>query len=384
MLLLATLLPALARAQTLKPWSPPADSFHTWASEAKSRFKAATGDSATGANYRAYELVGLMARRVLRSLGPANLIQAYAVEPVLDSLGLDVDVRVDPVTPNFVLVMARNPYRFTAVGVGYLYWYRGADLRMQGVLFKGTRRPTMRAWWTGKPAYPYEWAVIGEVPGDDALDFTLFRLSPTGSEWVIQQDEGRTPMLGEPGEASWTDINEDGAPELMSWTRGRTDSLFVECSDCPKLVTERVFVEGPEGFEMLDARLLPSPYASLVLFVRFMRDRKVTSAARLLADPARVKEAEALGFGVTKGRGTWSVEYGEPGVPWAHWLAVRFDGPRGVKRYIVHFVQKEGHWLIQDWIEPKVSRPRSAAPSVEIPSTPPGRPKRVPGATPRR
>jgi hypothetical protein len=377
MLLLATILPALARAQTVKPWSPPADSFSTWAAEARSRFKSNDGDSAVAGNLRAYDLTGMIARRLLRSLGPANLVQAHAVKPVLDSLGFATDVAVDPAIPNFVLVMVRNPGRPKANAVGYLYWYRGTDLRMQGVLFRGGHRPTMRAWWTGQQDHPYEWAVVDEMQESGNLEMTLFRLNATGAEWTIQQDETHGGVLGEPGTAAFTDVNGDGQPELVSWTRSRTDSLFVECPDCPKLLTERVFTEGPDGFELLDARLVPSPYSTLVLFVRFLRDRNLASAARLLEDPAKVKEAVALGFGEGAGRGTWSVEYGEAGQAWPHWLAVRLQRPSGVHRYIVHFVQRNGHWLVHDWIEPKRALPAGGAPSVMIP----GRPA-APGAKP--
>jgi hypothetical protein len=387
MLLVATLLPALARAQTIKPWTPPPDSFQTWSKEARTRFEANQGDSVGGSNYRGYELVGTISRRLLRSLGHGNLVQSLAIKPVLDSLGLDTDVVIDPLTPNFTLVMVRNPSQFRAPAVGYLYWYRGGDLRMQGVLFKGGRHPTMRAWWTGNPAYPYEWAVVDESPTTNALEFTLFRLSASGSDWSIQQDESHGSMLGEPGKASWTDVNNDGSPELVSWTRGHTDSLFVECSDCPRLLTERVYTESADGFEMLDARLLPSPYTSFVLFVRLLRDHNTTAAARLLNDPARIKDAIALGFGEARAHAGWTVEYGESGEAWPHWLAMRLDSPHGIKRYIVHFIQRDGHWLIHDWIEPRRELPKGSAPSVVIPEGRPASPEhpapRKP-VTPRR
>jgi len=120
-----------------------------------------------------------------------------------------------------------------------------------------------------------------------------------------------------------------------------------------------VFVEGREAFELHDVRLLPSPYATFVRFVRLLIDKKTEDAKRLLAVPTRVTDAVAQGFGNSKGHGTWSVEYAEPGEPWPRWIAVRFrGGPKGVKRYIVHFTTKEGHWVIQDWIEPKAVGPK--------------------------
>ena len=356
--------PRPASAQNVRPWVPPrADSVLVWATEAKAAFQTNRGDSVGGANLFAYERVGRIGRRMLRTLGRGNFAQAQAMKTALDSLGLDTDVAVDPAQGSFALLMVRNPDRRAADAVGYLYWYRQEDLRMQGKVFHGGFRPSMRVWWTGMPDYPYEWAVVdedGRTANDEpgALYFSLFRLTPTGSHWTLQQDEETLPVLGEPGEAQWADLNRDGRPELVSWTRSRTDSLFVECRDCPRLLTERVFVRGRDAFELHDERLLPSPYATFVRFVRLLLDRNTEAAKRLLEVPSRVTDAVALGFGTRRGPGTWTVEYAESGEPWPRWLAMRFRGPKGVRRYIVHFTMKGGHWVIRDWIEPKPVGPK--------------------------
>src|SRR5262245_16370749 len=153
-------LPAAAFAQNIKPWVPPAsDSLLRWATEAKARFQTNKGDSIGGENFAAYDLVGKMGRRLLRSLGRENMRQASAIKPVLDSLGLETDIEVDPDLPYFALLMVRNPYRRTAKAVGFLYWYRENDLRMQGAQFQGGWKPQMRVWWTGNQDAPYSWGV---------------------------------------------------------------------------------------------------------------------------------------------------------------------------------------------------------------------------------
>ena len=358
---------------------PDADSVSTWVAQAKAGFQSNPGDSAGGENYRPYEKVGLIGRRLLRSLGRKDLLQAHAIKPALDSLGLVTEVATDPASSNFALLMVRNPARYTADAVGFLYWYKGDDLRIQGAVFKGGYHPRVRAWRTGKPEYPFEWGILDETRAG-LLRFTMLRLSPGGTVWGIQQDEERFPLLGEPGEVAWLDLNQDGSPEFVSWTRSPTDSLFTECPGCPKLLTERTFIEGGEGFEMQDERLLPTPYATLVYFVRLLIDGKLALAERLVRDPAKVREAVAQGWDKRVVRKPWSVEYGESGEAWPRRLALRFEGPNGVKRYGVIFAMREGRWIIDNWFEPREVNRRY--PSVTVPPATPATPAKPPATKP--
>ena len=341
--------------RVVTPWSEePIDTLAAFVKEARSRFQANAGDSVGGPNYRAYEMVGRLSRRALRSLGPRGLLQGYALKPMLDSLGFDADVVLDPSLPMFALVMVRNPFRLGADAVGFLYWwYRDQDLRMQGVVFRGGQQPAMRVWWTGQPERPYEWAVVEHERGNGATHVTLLQLSPSGSFWAAAQSDADTPLFGDPGEAVFADLDRDGTPELVQWAIPRTDSLFVPCSDCPRLVTERTFVEREGRFELEDSRVLPSPYATLVTFVRLLIDDRRAEAGRLVRDPAMVTRAIAAGWGARRRSGAWQVEYAEPGQRWPRWLEVRFDGPQGVKRYVVHFSQRDGRWIIERWVEPQ-------------------------------
>ena len=340
-------------APGIRPWVPPnADSMRAVASEARVRFRANTGDSVGGANYRGYDLVGSMGRRLLQSLGRDGMIQAHAVEALLDSLGLDTEVALDPTQPHFALLMVRNPFRMTAAAVGFLYWYRDRDLRQQGIVFHGTRRPRMRVWWTARSENPYECGVVSESLADGGRqNLLLLRLNGTATFWMLIQYEGSGPDLGS-GEAQWVEINQSGSPELVVWTRAEADSTFEECASCPHLVHERIYVERDQGYELFDTRLVPSPYAAFTLFIRLLQHQNRGAASRLLDKPSRVADAVAEGWG-RRGRSVWSVEYAEEAQAWPRWFEARFRGPQGIVHYIVRFVFRDGRWLIGDWVIPR-------------------------------
>ncbi len=391
---LALFCPHAVRAQAIKPWVPPsADSLQRWSSEAKVLFQANTGDSVGGANFRAYERVGLMGRRLVRSLGRSGLLQAHAVGVIIDSLGLDVDVEVDPKFPDFVLLMVRNPWRLTARAVGFLYWYRGEDLRMQGAMYFGGNRPVMRVWWTGYPDQPYSLGVIDyERSTSGRIRLTLFRMNPSASVWNLIQTPDDGPDLAGAGEAAWVDINADGRPELVAWVRAENDTLFESCLSCPYIIHEHTYTEARGGMRLHDLRLLPSPYSTFTLFVRQLADGNRAAAARLLRDPSRVDEAVAAGWGLRQRAKAWKLEYAEE-ERWPRWLAFLHHGPGGDQRYIVHFELKEGRWIIREWLKPRpagtsVTPPHSGAapqkgnPAGARPSAPAPPKARAPGGPP--
>jgi len=364
-----------AHALPIRPWTPPSsDSLLAWAAEARARFRTNTGDSVGSENFKAYELVGRIGRRMLRSLGAGNMLQAHAIEPAIDSLGLDTEVATDPGHPSFALLMVHNPFRPDANSVAWLYWYRQNDLRVQGVQFRGGREPRMKVWWTAGASAPYEWAVLDRTPGKEGFNFTLFRLGGEGYYWRADQFEGVGPDLGDALEAGLLDINRDGRPELLAWAKATPESLFEACSGCPSLMSELVYTESAQGFELDDSRLMPTPYSTFVLFIRLLRQQNHAAASRLLDDPAMLGRASSLGWSGGRGRGLWKVEYAEPDRPWPRWLAVKFRAPKGEQRWIVYFTQKEGRWVIKDWQsnEPRRASPRTPAASPDSAVAPRG------------
>jgi hypothetical protein len=262
--------------------------------------------------------------------------------------------------------------------VGWLYWYRRDDLRVQGVSFRGGREPRMRVWYAAAANAPYEWVVLERASGKEGINLTLLRLDSQGYYWRADQYEGVGPDLSDAIEAGFMDINRDGRPELLAWAKAEPESLFEACNGCPGLLAERLYTLAQEGYELDDSRMLPSAYSTFVLFIRLMRQQNRVAAARLLEDPAKLDQALALGWAQGRGRGLWKLERVETDRAWPTWLAVRFRAPKGEQRWIVHFTQKEGRWVIKDWISEKRSGTTLPAPpeAADTIRTVPGVPSR--------
>ena len=361
-LLLALLLVpcAAGAAPAVKPWIPTGlDSVSAWAAQARVLFRNNTGDSLGGTNFVAYQQVGKIGRQLLRSLGRGNLSQAHAIEPVIDSLGLDTEIAMDVHLPYFAVLMVRNPFRPEADVAGFLYWFMGNDLRYQGVRFTSGRGLSMRVWRTRSNEKPYSWGILENARnGSLPVEFSLMRLTEKGHFWVADQYPGFGPNMGGRGDASFADLNNDGIPELVSWTRGTQDSLFNLCADCPALITERTWAERERGFELVESRLVPTAFANFVAFTRYLREGNRAAASRLLADPDKIADAIANGWDRVQGRGAWRVTSVEKDETWPHWIVVRHGRGEAARSWVVNFVLRDGRWIIQDWVREKIQAPQ--------------------------
>jgi hypothetical protein len=345
-------LPAVARAQAVKPWTPAgADSITSLVADAKVLFRQATSDTIDEQNIMPFERVGQAARRLLRKLGRTGTLFAPSIESKLDSLGLDTDVVNDPQLPSIVLVMVRNPYKLSQQAVGYILWYRGVDLRMQGIAFPPCIRPRIRSWWSGQPNSPYSTAIIYEARNTPpTLGFKYLQLSGDGYYWNLVQYEGHGPELGLAGDAAFADLNGDGQPELLSYSFAPADSILTTALPVRPLLREAIFTNRGYGFVVHDARILPGPLATLDLFLTWLRERKPDNARHLLVDPTFLDMALQLGWADVGSPRNFLVDQQEEDRPWPEWLSAQVKTKSGTQRWVFHFTLQDGHWLIKDWI----------------------------------
>lgn len=358
--------PVVAHAQAVKPWAPVgADSITSLVSEAKVRFRQATTDTIDDQSIIPFERVGQAARRLLRRLGRNGTLFAPSIGDALDSLGLQVEVVNDPKLPSIVLVMVHNPYRLTQQAVGYLLWYRGVDLRMQGVAFPPCVRPQIHSWWSGRANSPYATAFIYETRSvHPKLGFKYLELSGDGFYWNLVQYEGNGPELGLAGDATFADMNGDGQPELVSWSQAPPDSILITAPPVHPMIREAIYTNRGRGFVVHDARVLPGPLATLDLFLSWLREGKSDNARHLLVDPMFLDMAQKLGWADFRNPRNFLVDMQEEGQSWPEWLGARITTKTGAaQRWVFHFTLQDGHWLIKDWLAeqqaPTASQPAS-------------------------
>jgi hypothetical protein len=351
-----------SRAAVVKPWTPAgADSVTALVAEAKVRFREVDSDTITEQTIAPFERVGQAARRLYRRLGRDRTQFASSVEASLDSLGLDTDVVNDPDLPSITLVMVRNPYRPGMQAVGYLLWYRGQDLRMQGMAFPPCVQPRLRSWWTGRATGPYATAVVYKERGSSGrLGFKYLRLSADGFYWDLLQYEGHGPDLGVNGDASFPDLNRDGQPELVAFSAAPADSILTIRPPVQPARREAIYTERGNGFEVYDARVIPGPVSTLRLFVAALREGNRERARELLVNPMFLELALAAGWADTRSPGSFVVDQQEEGQGWPTWLGAQVRGATGTRRWVFHFTLQDGRWLIKDWLAEQPPRADAA------------------------
>ncbi|MGH7742469.1 MAG: hypothetical protein ACRENS_10655, partial [Candidatus Eiseniibacteriota bacterium] len=345
------------------PWVPAGtDTIRARALRARAEFQLNVVDTIDDVTFHPYEKVALIAHDMLVSLGRDHMSQCAALEGALHDMGFKVTLRLDPAQSGFALLMVRNPYRVSAAAIGYLFWWQGDRLRQQGTYFRRGFDPRFRVWWTGRSEWPYLCAIVDHGAAEDERPgFLVLHLAADASHWLVVQYPGSGPDLEVGEEPAWEDIDGDGRPELLTWLRVPSDTLFTECAGCAGLIRERVFTIHDDRFEPEDARLVPTTYAQFQRFVRLLTDGRRASARELVARQGVVDSALAFGWGTDQRAGAWHLDTSESGQLWPRWIVVRQTRARGRPLYAVHFEHPKDRWLISGIIPERNFGPDSSA-----------------------
>jgi hypothetical protein len=342
--------PPAGSSPALKAWMPESDSLTRLVNSAKLRFQRQRGDTVSGDNFDGYEIVGDMGRHMLSALGRNHWLQAQAIEATLDSMGLDVEVRTDPEMQFAAFMLVRNPFQRTSNAVGFLYWLRKTEVRMQGASYPPSHNVKVKFWFNGGGDVPYEAVTLFHMRNDgDRSAMRLYRLNDAGVFWDMVQYEGNGPDLQKNTEANFADLNGDGRPEIIAYHKLEPDSFFVISTAAPPLLEEYTYTERQEGYVLHDLRAVPGPSETLHLFASLLLEQDIGLARRLTLTPAHLDTMLAAGWGRHGGKGAWNIEYGERAA-WPEWLEAKVRQDSGWKHWLFHFAIQDGRWVIQDWI----------------------------------
>jgi hypothetical protein len=342
-------------ASAPRPWRPAgSDSVSIWAAEARALLLGSQSDELSADDLRAYVLHDRIARAYFRSLGRRGMRAAVALESVLDSLKLSGRVSQKEQFPTFVLVQFLNPHLESRAALAYLYWFRGDELRSQPIDLKGGRNPDLQVFWTGSEAVPYQAGILfyRGYGVEASPELYTFRLRPQADAWIPVQAGDGDAHLGGKGSAAWVDVDRDAKAELVTWTDGLPDTLFIPCTDsgCPRLTAERIFVLGRDGFQLYEQRTVASPYAVLVLFLRALGRGEEAFAGTLARGQVMARARELGWVGLRRGRAFAAVP-----MPTFERRPdrLRFNyAARGRPTTFLEarFVNLDGHWFIDDLV----------------------------------
>jgi hypothetical protein len=344
--------PEPARAQPpLSPWRPAGvDSVGLWALEARTLLSQSAGDSIGPNEARAFRLLDRITRRHFERLGSRRMAGARGVLAVFDTLRLEVDFAQDAELPQFVAVTYLNPNFAGHAAATYVYWWRGEELRSQPFRLTGGRRLEFDVWWTSVETSPYEAAIVdyprtGEVRRGR---FTFLRLSRQADFWGVIQAGRQSLDLGGSGPARLVDLNHDAVPEVVAWVESAPDPRFENSADLPPVLSERIWARRNDGFQLLDRRTVPGPFATFVLFLRALENAEFAVARTLAMNAAVVTRARALRLGSFREPASWRYVRPLEEQTWRDRMRFRYGRPhRPTAAIEVRMKVVEGHWLIE-------------------------------------
>jgi hypothetical protein len=350
------MLPGAAAAQKLpgaQPWRPTAaDSTRIWATEAKAVLEASTNQDLGDEDLRAFMLLNQLTLNYFQKLGPRGMGGAAGLHTALDTLGLRIEITQDPDLPAFTLVNYLNPISDKFASLAFLYWFRGDELRSQPLNLGNGRWPQLRVFWIGAPEAPYEAALIhheGDGERRSPVISTL-RLSPNADVWFPRQMSSQAVRLDGTGDAVWADVNNNGLPEVVSWTESHPGPPFEFCdaANCPHVIVQSVFGRLPNGrFTQIERREMSLPIRSLVRFVQALRHGEAAAARQWADNDQVIRAAGDYGWARIEGENTFKIlrDRGEAGEDQRIRVAYQLPGDEFTAAE-VYFVNREGEWLI--------------------------------------
>ena len=283
------LVPASADSGTAPP-----DSFAIAARLASERWDA--GESADAAGATAQLLLRAARQRTAKPW-------VERTHGLLDSLGIAAEVAGGE------RAMAVNLFsRSDAEGPSwpYLLWREADGPRVQAIDGGGLKLVLVSTHGFMPSSLPGDSAQAAilwgkRVGGGQQPIVMVWRHAP-GGRWDLAQTLG-ADSLGGTGAGEFESSDNDA--ELVTRTF-RPTPYFDECATCPHVFHERRFDWTAAGFQRLEDRLIPSPYATFTAFIAALVSDDRQHAAELAVDPSLIEFARRLDWQIPT-RGRWRV-----------------------------------------------------------------------------
>lgn len=174
----------------------------------------------------------------------------------------------------------------------------GRNLRLIGLITRGLDPGASAAAPTAGVA-----ALFGRRAGSGQQPVLLVWGTKQQGNWDLVQTLG-PDSLGGTGTGEF-ETPADSTVEVVTRTY-RTPAFFQECATCPHFYKIHRFRWGPAGFaRSVPDILVPSPYATFVLFIQALTVNDRDAAGALVGDDYNIDKALKLDWG--KPRGEWRV-----------------------------------------------------------------------------
>jgi len=281
-----------------------------------------------------------------------------------DSLGVPVEFAQDADLPQFCALTFFHPRFAGYAAVTYLYWFRSNELMRQRLILTGGKSLQLKVWWTGNPLGAYELGLLDRRRNGDTREtfFTMLRISRLADFWGVIQWGRKDVDLGGRGPARFVDLNDDATPELVNWVESAPDPRFVVDPHLPQILSERLWQRTDSGFVLFDRRTVPTPFATWVLFLRSLAAGETATARALVATPAVLARARALGLGAVTAAQSWQVLESPLADRWNQRMSFRYGAPERDRGLDVRMKFDDGHWTIESLDSREINRAAPPAP----------------------
>ena len=221
---------------------------------------------------------------------------------LLDSLDAGAELASAPCAMVVDLFARSNP---EAGSWPWLYWCSGSEILAQPIEGNGmgllavASRGLFGAASSAAPQVPEGIAVLyGRRAAGGQQPVLMAWRAARGDRWELAQTLG-PDSLGGVGAGEFRAV--DDTTIVLTTRTWKATRGFDECATCPHVFVSHRFRWGLAGFERVEDRVRPSPYATFVQLIQAMTAGDRGSALRLVTDGSVLEQARRAEWNLVRG-----------------------------------------------------------------------------------